>query len=117
MYSYDCILEYLVKNRLQNQIWRKWRCKLKYCGKSYNYSEKSEPYTHSYRVSSHNAKDGENGARVANSGKDCKNEDNVWENKIDETQQYMEHLKEVVAAGRATLSMYTEVSDTNIIIQ
>ena len=29
----------------------------------------------------------------------------------------MEHLKEVVAAGRATLSMYTEVSDTNIIIQ
>ena len=56
-------------------------------------------------MSNHNAKDGANGARVANSGKDFKSEDNVWENKIDETQQYMEHLKEVVAAGRATLSM------------
>ena len=68
-------------------------------------------------MSNHNAKDGANGARVANSGKDFKSEDNVWENKIDETQQYMEHLKELVAAGRATLTMYTEVSNTNIIIQ
>ena len=35
--------------------------------------------------------------------------------KIDETQQqYMEHLKKIVAAGKATLSMYAEISETNI---
>ena len=35
--------------------------------------------------------------------------------KIDETQQqYMEHLKKIVAAGKATFSMYAEISETNI---
>ena len=38
--------------------------------------------------------------------------------KIDETQQqYMENLKKIVAAGRATLSMYAEISETNIIFE
>ena len=32
--------------------------------------------------------------------------------KIDGEQQYMEHLNEVVATGRATLSMYTKISET-----
>ena len=38
--------------------------------------------------------------------------------KIDETQQqYMEHLKKIVAAGRATLSMHAEISENNIIFE
>ena len=37
--------------------------------------------------------------------------------KIDETQEYMKFLKEVVAAGRATLRTYAEISETNIIIE
>ena len=36
---------------------------------------------------------------------------------IDETQQYMEHLNEVVAAGRATLSTYAEMSENDIIVK
>ena len=38
-------------------------------------------------------------------------------NNIDETQQYMEHIKEVVAAGKATLSIYAEMSGNDIIIE
>ena len=37
--------------------------------------------------------------------------------KIDETQEYMKFLKEVVAAGRATLRTYAEISETNSIIE
>ena len=36
---------------------------------------------------------------------------------IDETQQYMEHLKEVVAAGRPTWSTYAEMSENDIIVE
>ena len=35
--------------------------------------------------------------------------------KIDETKhEYMEHPKQIVAAGKATLSMYAEISETSI---
>ena len=37
--------------------------------------------------------------------------------KIDETQQHMEHQQEVVTAGRQTLSMNAEMSETEVIIE
>ena len=37
--------------------------------------------------------------------------------RIDETHQHMEHLQEVVTAGRATLSTQAEMSETEVIIE
>ena len=37
--------------------------------------------------------------------------------KIDETQRYMEQLEELVIAGRANLSTYTEISKSEISIK
>ena len=34
--SFDCTQQYLMKNPIpEYQIWRKWTCKWKYCGKNY----------------------------------------------------------------------------------
>ena len=37
--------------------------------------------------------------------------------RIDETQQHMEHLHGVFTGGRATLSTYAEMSETEVIIE
>ena len=48
--------------------------------------------------------------RVKNCDKDFKRVQTILD--IDGEQQYMKHLNEVVAAGRASLSMYAETSKT-----
>ena len=46
------------------QIWRKWTCKWKYCGKNYKQG-KIRTVKSQHRVSNHKAKDGATGASVA----------------------------------------------------
>ena len=52
--------------------------------------------------------------RVTNNEKDFKRVQVMLEqnNKIDGEQRYIEHLNEVVTAGRTTLSMYADTSET-----